>query len=144
MDLNTRTIEDHKGLEWRGSSNSASRGGEGRSEVMNVMGSNRLFNRRSQADSCSCKRAFHTLRRAHVQSRAMDLNGRSGEPQGWQWTLSLGSVGSSSHSLTASTVAMLPAVKLRSAEPQTMSMLHSAPPQDWSSSHVIMTPVINS
>jgi hypothetical protein len=34
----------------------------------------------------------------HVR-RAMDLNGRSGEPQGWQWTLSLGSVGSSSHSL---------------------------------------------
>ena len=30
----------------------------------------------------AAREAFHTLRRAHVQSRAMDLNGRSGEPQG--------------------------------------------------------------
>ena len=40
--------------------------------------------------------------------------------------------------------AMLPAVKLRPAESQTMSMLHSAPAQDWSASQVIMTPVIYS
>ena len=131
LDLNTRTIEDHKGLEWRGSSNSASRGGEGRSEVMNVMGRNRLFNRRSQTDSCSCKRGISYTPKGSCSITC----------DGPQWTfrrtarlamdVELGECGfqmvPAPTAFTASTVAMLPAVKLRSAEPQTMSMLHSAP-----------------